>query len=133
MSKPRILKVVNYREEDIPTLRKLEETLKREGKEYTDFVRECSQNYVKAHGEGNPCFPIDKWVDEPTFKALPTLAMSASKYCFDIDPKLAIEVRDLARQWVGETSKKIPKCSECHVEYGQPHEYKCHTQGLVSK
>jgi hypothetical protein len=80
LANPRILKVVNYRKEDMKTLEELEIILKREGREYTDFVRECSVAYVKAHGEGNPSFSITKWVDEPTLRALPTLGMNPSKY-----------------------------------------------------
>ena len=72
MAKARILKVVNYREEDIPTLKKLEEILKREGKEYTDLVREFTTDYVKKHGDGNPAYPLDAWGAQPEMLALPT-------------------------------------------------------------
>lgn len=71
MAKARILKVVNYREEDIPTLQKLEETLKREGKQYTEWVREQGQQYVKVHGSGNPSFTLETF-SSPEIKAFPT-------------------------------------------------------------
>lgn len=30
-------------------------------------------DYVKKHGEGNPTFKIDKWVENPEMVALPTI------------------------------------------------------------
>ena len=67
MAKPRILKVVNYREEDMGNLKQLEDILKRNGKEYTEWVREQGEAYIKAHGEGNDQYTLDKDV-----KAYPT-------------------------------------------------------------
>lgn len=70
MAKARILKVVNYRQEDLPTLAALEEVLKREGKEFTQWVRDETASYVKKHGKGNPAFKLETFSD-PNALALP--------------------------------------------------------------
>jgi len=71
LAKARILKVVNYREEDMGSLKLLEEILKRENKEFTAWVREQTVEYVRKHGNGNPAFKIEQWVDQSKLKALP--------------------------------------------------------------
>ena len=63
---------MNYRQEDIPSLQELEKILKREGKEYSEWVRENTTAYVKKHGDGNPVYTIDKYADKNVI-ALPTI------------------------------------------------------------
>lgn len=70
MAKARILKVVNYREEDIPTLTALEEILKREGLEFTEWARRQTLDYVKRHGQ-NPQPKLDSFSNPQTL-SLPT-------------------------------------------------------------
>src|SRR5437867_16337 len=72
MAKARIRKVVNYRQEDIPALAELEKVLKREKKQFSEWAREQTVLYAKAHGKGNPAFALDRWATDPAFKAWPT-------------------------------------------------------------
>ena len=38
----------------------------------TILLKELEQ-YVKVHGEGNPLYPITKWITEPLFKSYPAM------------------------------------------------------------
>lgn len=99
MAKSRILKVINYRQEDIPVLEELEKTLKREGKEYSEWGREQTIEYVKVHGKGNPAFTLDGWQGNPGMIGYPSpwggLSRDSLKECSE-DELLDME-RRLAR------------------------------------
>lgn len=43
----------------------------REGRDTQDIVKECLAEYAKVHGDGNPVYALDQWVQEPKFKAVP--------------------------------------------------------------
>lgn len=73
LAKARILKIVNFRQEDIPILEALEAILKRDGKEFSEWAREQADNHVKAHREGNDIVPLSKFVEHPDMIALPTM------------------------------------------------------------
>lgn len=45
----------------------------REGKSISQIAREVLSEYVKAHAAGNTQFLLEKWYEDPTFHALPTL------------------------------------------------------------
>ena len=52
----------------------------REGSDVQDIVKKCLEEYVKVHGEGNPVYALDKWVDSPKFKAVPALLENTDKW-----------------------------------------------------
>ena len=45
----------------------------REGVNLSSKLQDLIKIYNKAHGKGNPCFPITKWSKDPNFMAFPTL------------------------------------------------------------
>ena len=45
----------------------------KEGKSASDVAREAFRDYIKKHGNGNPAFVLEKWIENPRFKAFPTL------------------------------------------------------------
>ena len=73
MAKARVLKVVNFRQEDIPVLEALEKILRRDGKEFSEWAREKAIEYVRAHSEGNDIIPLSKFAENPEIIALPTM------------------------------------------------------------
>jgi len=46
---------------------------KREGKSMAQMIKEFMADYIKKHGQGNPAFSLEKWVQDPGFKAYPAL------------------------------------------------------------
>lgn len=59
---------ITLEEED---LQKLDKIRWRERKERTDITRQAILDYIKIHGEGNDTYPLDKWNENPEFKATP--------------------------------------------------------------
>lgn len=45
----------------------------RENRKIEEIVIEQLAEYVKVHGEGNPIYALEKWIEEPKFKAVPAL------------------------------------------------------------
>jgi len=58
---------------------RLREVLAREGKSVSRWVQDYAEEYVKAHGAGNPAVPLDKFLDNPKYVACPTL-LEADKF-----------------------------------------------------
>jgi hypothetical protein len=86
----------------------LQEVLRREGKTLTDFYREVTEEYVKAHASGNPGVPLDRFFENPTYRACPTiLTMEGRDWSAD-------DVEDLRRyraimvKELGRINAKIP-------------------------
>jgi hypothetical protein len=46
---------------------------RRDGKPLNSIIQNFMEDYIKAHGEGNSTFKLDKWAEDPNFKAMPTL------------------------------------------------------------
>ncbi len=73
----------------------------REGKSVTQHLKELMGEYLKAHGEGNPSFKLEKWQDDAKFVSLPALASDPAK-----SPWADYSVEDLNRivassnQWI---------------------------------
>jgi hypothetical protein len=53
---------------------------RRENKALSTIIMEKLTEYVKVHGEGNPVYVLDKWVDNPDFKAVPAALESREKW-----------------------------------------------------
>jgi len=67
---------------------------KREGKPLAQLIKQQLAKYVKEHGEGNPAFPLDKWTEQPDFKAFPTLGEAPERY-----PLEKMSDADLMEMW----------------------------------
>ena len=52
----------------------------RENTTVEEIIIKQLEEYVKVHGEGNPVYALDKWVDEPNFKAVPALLEKPDKW-----------------------------------------------------
>ena len=46
----------------------------REGRDMKDIFTEQLEKYAKIHGEGNPAYSLDKFVENADFRAYPALA-----------------------------------------------------------
>ncbi len=80
----------------------------REGRDMKDIFTEQLENYAKIHGEGNPIYPLDKFVENADFKAYPALADSIQKrrewfYNFKqyASEKEIRELENLISEWSG--------------------------------
>lgn len=51
----------------------LKQVAKREGRPVSDIIVSLAEDYVVRHGSGNPAFTLDKWLENPSFIAFPTL------------------------------------------------------------
>jgi hypothetical protein len=58
----------------------LEQIRWREHKGISDIIRLAIAEYVKAHAEGNETFRLDKWTEDPEFKAIPTILSEPIKW-----------------------------------------------------
>jgi hypothetical protein len=67
--------VINFSINDdlLPIYAEFKKIAAREGKTMSELIREFILDYVKKHGEGNPIYKLDKWQDNPSFKAYPAL------------------------------------------------------------
>lgn len=61
-------------------IQKLEEARWRERKSQSEIVREAIDDWLRSHSEGNSTFKLDKWQEDPEFKAVPTLLSSHEKW-----------------------------------------------------
>ena len=52
----------------------LEEIRWREHNSESEIVRKAIIEYIKAHMEGNETFKLEKWNEDPGFKAVPTIS-----------------------------------------------------------
>jgi len=59
--------------EDIQIMDKAIELARTEGLSLNKLIIKALEEYIKRHGQGNPSFPLDKWVENIEFKAFPTL------------------------------------------------------------
>ncbi|MEM2257805.1 MAG: hypothetical protein QXU87_04065 [Candidatus Caldarchaeum sp.] len=75
--------------------------LDREGKSFNTWVYEQMVEYVKRHGEGNPCFRLDQWVEAPEIRAFPTLGEApVLQKLLDYKPDMLYELLENARAYV---------------------------------
>lgn len=58
--------------EKLPLFKEFKKLATREEKMQGDLITELVADYVKKHGEGNPAFQLEKWVDQSDFHAFPT-------------------------------------------------------------
>ena len=58
---------------------RLREVLARERKSVSKWVQEYAEAYLKAHENGNPAVPLDKFIADPHYVACPTL-LEAHKF-----------------------------------------------------
>ena len=61
-------------------IKALEEAHWRERKSVSEIAREAIDDWLRNHAEGNSTFKLDKWQENPEFKAIPTLLSSPEKW-----------------------------------------------------
>lgn len=66
-------------------IKALEDIHWRERKSVSEIVREAIDDWLKNHAEGNSTFKLDKWQENPEFKAIPTLLSDPLKWSKYID------------------------------------------------
>ena len=59
---------------DFALMEEFKKIAQREGKTMAGLLKEILVNYVKAHKEGNSTFELTKWVNNPNFHVVPTIA-----------------------------------------------------------
>ena len=82
-SKKRGLNYSVYLDED--QINALEEIKWRERKSKSEIIRIAIEEYINNHLEGNNAFTLDKWQEDPNFRAVPTLLSDAEKWNKYID------------------------------------------------
>lgn len=91
----------------------LEKIRWREHKERTEILRVAIQEYVRNHAEGNSTFKLDKWNEDPNFKAIPTILSRSEiwyKYLEECSPEerlqIQIQANHINKQCVNINSQK---------------------------
>lgn len=92
MGRPRVYKnrqiyQLPIEKDDLDTFKDI---CKREGVDMAEKIQENIKRYNKAHEKGNPCFTIDKWTEDPEFRAFQTLGEKP-----DMEQIDAMEDKDL--------------------------------------
>lgn len=76
----------------------------RERKSFNELLNKAISEYIKNHSEGNDAFKLDKWQEDPEFKAIPTLLSDPDKWF-----KYISECNDSELTKIGLMSNKIHK------------------------
>lgn len=66
-------------------MERLEDLKWRERKSISELVRDAINEYLSSHMEGNKTFSLEKWQEDPNFKALPTLLSPLEIWSIYID------------------------------------------------
>ena len=53
---------------------------RRENRALSTIIMEKLKEYVKIHGEGNPVYVLDKFIENPNFKAVPATMETKEKW-----------------------------------------------------
>ena len=53
---------------------------KREGKPLSTIIMDKLKEYRRVHGEGNPVYVLDKFIENPDFKAVPATMETKDKW-----------------------------------------------------
>ena len=61
-----------------PIFDEFKKIAKREGKSMAQVLHDLVEEHVKKHGEGNPTYTMEKFLQNPTFKAFPTIGETPS-------------------------------------------------------
>ena len=86
----------------------LEDIRWREHKERAEIIRIAIQEYIRNHAEGNNTFRLDKWNEDPTFTAIPTLLSKSEtwyKYLQECSKeerlRIQIQANQINKQCIG--------------------------------
>jgi len=82
MVMPRFITSISFSPEFLAIWEKLKDKARQEGKPLSTLLEEILSQWVKDHLEGNPSFPLNKWLRQPDFRAMPTLGEDFSRYPF---------------------------------------------------
>jgi hypothetical protein len=93
-SRKRGLNYSIYLDED--QIKVLDDIRWRERKSLSAIMRRAVEEYINNHAEGNDCFTLDKWQNDPNFKAVPTLMSDKEKWNNYIDSCSDQECTDIA-------------------------------------
>ena len=52
----------------------------REGNSLSSIIMEGLKKYMKIHGDGNPVYVLDKFIEDPDFKAVPAVLSNKDKW-----------------------------------------------------
>jgi len=75
---------------------KLEEIRWRERKSMSQIIRLAIDEYIQSHAEGNSTFRLDKWNEDPDFKAVPTINSKSEtwfKYLQDCSKEERLDIQ----------------------------------------
>jgi len=56
--------------------KQLKEIAFREKRDMTAIITELVKEYIKTHGDGNPVYRLEKWLENPEFIVVPALMSS---------------------------------------------------------
>jgi len=99
MVMPRFITSISFSPEFLAVWEKLKEKARQEGKPLSALLEEILSQWARDHLEGNPSFSLDKWIQDPHFRAMPTLGQDFSRYPFsELGEKDLIHIIQKARE-----------------------------------
>jgi len=81
---------------DEEQLNVLDEIRWRERQSKSAIIRKAIEEYINNHAEGNDCFTLDKWQEDPNFKAVPSLMSDKERWNKYVESCNDKEITELA-------------------------------------
>lgn len=105
--------------------RQLLDILRREGKSFNTWVYEQMVDYVVKHGQGNPVFRLDAWLENPDVVAFPTLGEPPTiKKLLRLPTKMLTELKNNAAAYASQADYLLTWIREhenSHAKLGYSH------------
>ncbi|MEM4301541.1 MAG: hypothetical protein QXQ70_03105 [Candidatus Caldarchaeum sp.] len=112
---------ISIREDDLELWEKFKQVAQREGG-ISQVLRILIEDYVKKHFQGNPSFTLDKWVQNSSFVAFPTLGEPPNrKQLIKMDKKMLWQLMRNAESYAAEAHflyEALNEHEKTHVYWG---------------
>lgn len=90
----------------------LEKIRWRDHKSKAHIMRRAIQEYIYNHAEGNDCYALDKWNEDPDYRVVPTLSSSSEKWYRFLNECSEQEMTDI----MVKTTKIIAQCRNIQAQ-----------------
>ena len=77
------------------------------GQDFSQVMEKALEEYLQKHGEGNPAFQLEKWIEEPEFRAEPTFGENPAKWLANSAPAEVQHLSMLAEGWRRALDEKL--------------------------
>jgi len=101
---------IYIRKDREPVFEQVKEIAKRERKPVAEIIFELLEEYVKEHGQGNPSFKLDDFVEKKVIEALPTLGHDPKAFNLKNYTDAGLErIKERALEWAEEVELELAR------------------------